>query len=321
MQRRGETDPANQPGSVVAEASIAPAEATDESEVHVLDLPRYRAAVQQLYRSLVDLDETLASVDGLDELFDTWLRLPDVIGVVNSVPGGVDSVRAELLREVDRHRPDSPSSANDGATLVRIFLLSQIDAVWWGSHPPFDDAAAAQASPDVVDLEALARRDVLRFAFRAQPHGLPGRARNYVRRRFLPGRSPHTSGLSLTLARRDMVLLLNQLATEFAAAAPTGTPRLWITSLTRTLEHQHRLRQLGYSAVLPSAHCVGYAADLEMRWYRRFGADQALAELLLRHQADGLINVIDEGQAWHICMNPSRIDDLRSSGSASTGGH
>lgn len=305
----------------MAEVPVAPTEVIEDAEIYVLDLPRYRAAVDQLYRSLVDLDETLASVDGLDELFDTWLRLPDVVGVVSSVPGGVDSVRAELLREVDRHRPDSPSSANDGATLVRIFLLSQIDALWWGGDQPFADAAAARSSADVVDLEALARRKVLGFAFRAQPRGLPGRLRNYVGRRFLPGRSPHTSGLSLTLARRDMVVLLNKLAAEFAEAAPPGTPPLWITSLTRTLEHQHRLRQLGYSAVLPSAHCVGYAADLEMRWYRRFGADQTLAEVLLHHQADGLLNVIDEGQAWHICLNPSRIGDLRSSGSASTGGH
>ena len=58
-------------------------------------------------------------------------------------------------------------------------------------------------------------------------------------------------------------------------SSPPGTPPLWVTSLTRSVGHQRHLRSLGYAALLPSAHCVGYAADVEMSWFRRFGADQA----------------------------------------------
>lgn len=80
---------------------------------------------------------------------------------------------------------------------------------------------------------------------------------------------------------------------------------LWVTSLARSAEHQRRLRRLGYPAVLPSSHCAGWAADIEMSWFRRFGADQILRSLLLERQRAGVVNVIDEGQAWHMCVSPA----------------
>ena len=41
-----------------------------------------------------------------------------------------------------------------------------------------------------------------------------------------------------------------------------------------------------------------------MDWFRQFQADQLLQDLLLEHQHAGELNVIDEGQAWHICVRP-----------------
>jgi len=35
-----------------------------------------------------------------------------------------------------------------------------------------------------------------------------------------------------------------------------------------------------------------------------------LARLLLERQEAGQLNVIDEGQAWHLCINPSACDEL-----------
>jgi hypothetical protein len=107
------------------------------------------------------------------------------------------------------------------------------------------------------------------------------------------------------------VALLNQCATEFAKNAPTGTSRLWVNSLTRSVVQQTQLRSLGYAAVLPSAHCTGYAADVEMAWFRRHGAHVALQQVLLGRLEDGDINVIDEGQAWHVCVSPRAVDALR----------
>src|SRR5262249_14093521 len=108
----------------------------------------------------------------------------------------------------------------------------------------------------------------------------------------------------LARARPQAVALLNQMAAQFAEIAPPGTPPMWVTSLARSVEHQRRLRALGYAALLPSSHCVGYAADVEMAWFRRWGAQRALQEVLLERQRCGDINVIDEGQAWHVCLRP-----------------
>ena len=73
------------------------------------------------------------------------------------------------------------------------------------------------------------------------------------------------------------------------------------------MTHQVRLRELGYAALLPSAHCVGYAADVEVAWYRKFHAHRMLRGLLIDRQRAGEVNVIAEGSAWHVCLRPSMV--------------
>jgi hypothetical protein len=107
-----------------------------------------------------------------------------------------------------------------------------------------------------------------------------------------------------------VIAMVNQVARDFAAAMPPRTPRIWVNSMVRSVTHQHRLRSLGYSAVLPSAHCVGYACDLEGSWFRRFDPGNVLARLLFERQAAGQVNVIDEGRTWHLCVNPDACDGL-----------
>ena len=48
-----------------------------------------------------------------------------------------------------------------------------------------------------------------------------------------------------------------------------------------------------------------------MTWFERFGARDALAGLLLEYRDHGLLNVIDEGQAWHVCPNPDALRYFR----------
>lgn len=48
-----------------------------------------------------------------------------------------------------------------------------------------------------------------------------------------------------------------------------------------------------------------------MQWFRRFDQDNLLARLLLERQEAGQLNVIDEGQAWHLCVNPLAQDELQ----------
>jgi hypothetical protein len=53
--------------------------------------------------------------------------------------------------------------------------------------------------------------------------------------------------------------------------------------------------------------------DMEMTWFRRFGAHTSLKGLLLEQQRAGQVNVIDEGQAWHMCLSPDAATALRAS--------
>jgi hypothetical protein len=275
-------------------------------------LTSYRSAVSEL----VDEADMASGPDDADrpaaeKVLDARLPAPELTGVLSRVPGGIDAAADRLLQHVHDYRPNPASSADGLSALIRIYLLSQIDAAWWGSKPAFDTDDDVLSSDDLVDLDALRARRLLDFRYRRQPRGLPGRARDWGMRRTWPGRQPHTSGLLFTRARPESVVFLNELARDFSSKAPPSTPALWVTSLVRSVQHQHRLRALGYAAVMPSAHCAGYAMDVEMRWFRRFDADGVLAAALLDRQDAGDVNVIDEGQAWHVCVSPAASDRLR----------
>ena len=162
-----------------------------------------------------------------------------------------------------------------------------------------------------MDLVDLRKDGDLRFTFDVLDDGVASRINRFISRRFLPRRSPGTAGMSATQVRPDMVAVLNHIAGEFANVAPKGTPSLHLNSVSRSMEQQRWLRSLGYSALIPSAHCRGWAADLEMTWFERFGARDALAGLLLEYRDHGLLNVIDEGQAWHVCPNPDALRYFR----------
>jgi hypothetical protein len=176
---------------------------------------------------------------------------------------------------------------------------------------PYHSDAGVQNAPDLLDLDALKHDGLLLFQYRRQPSTLLARAARSTERLTMPERTPVTAGVRFAYARPELIVLLNQISADFARQAPPGTPRLWVTSLTRSVLHQRHLRSLGYAALLPSAHCVGYAADIEMYWFRRFQADAVLRRLLLDRQRGGEINVIDEGQAWHICACPGAGRALR----------
>jgi hypothetical protein len=231
--------------------------------------------------------------------------------VLSRLDGGVDAAAALLMREIRSYRPNVRSSASDLPTFIRILLLSQIDSVWWNGTAPFVSDTDVLRSTELVDLTPLRSATMLQFQYRAQPAGLPGRARDWARRRARPNMHPRTAGLRFTRSRPEVVAVVNQIARELAAVLPPRAPRLWVTSLVRSVQHQHRLRSLGYAAVLPSSHCVGFACDMEMRWFRQFDQDNLFGHLLLERQEAGQLNVIDEGQAWHLCVNPLARDELR----------
>jgi Family of unknown function (DUF5715) len=268
------------------------------------DLAGYRQAVGDLllevagYTGWGDLAKA-------EKVLTERLADPDLEQVLSATPGGTVGATERLLREVRQYQPGPCSAAADLPGHIRIHLCALIDIMWWGRARAFVTDAELLAAPELADLEPLRRAGALGFSYRRQAGTLAARAARAAQRRLRPDAVPRTAGLRFTRARPEIVTLLNQVAAEFATAARPGTPPLWVTSLARSIEHQRRLRALGYTASLPSAHCVGYAVDLEMAWFRQFGAAAALARVLLARQAAGQVNVIDEGQAWHICLSPA----------------
>ncbi|MGW4499676.1 DUF5715 family protein [Micromonospora sp. NPDC004336] len=274
------------------------------------DLDAYRAAVADL---LVEVGALAGApcTAARQVLIDDRLREPAIAAVLDATPQGLVGARETLLLEMARYQPNPRSSAADLTALVRIYLLSRVDVMWWRDAPTFGTDAQVDASPDLVDLEWLRRRDLLRFRYTEQPRTLLGRGLRAASRRLRPAATPRTAGLRFRRARREVVALLNDIGREFAANTPSATPPLWVTSLVRSAEHQHRLRRLGYAAMVPSGHCLGWAVDVELEWFDRFGARETLAELLLARQQAGEVNVVDEGQAWHLCLAPTAVRRLR----------
>jgi len=268
------------------------------------DLATYRAAVADLVAQAGGRAQSWTARSAEQALLR---RLPEpaLASVLSATPAGLDATAERLLSEVRNYRPSARSSAATLAGLVRISLLAQIDALWWGDCPAYRTDADLRGAADLTDLDPLRRSGQLGFRYRRQAVTLLSRAARSAERRAWPDRTPRTAGLRLARTRPQAAALLNELAAEFARHVRAGTPPLWVTSLTRSVEHQRQLRALGYTALLPSSHCAGYAADIEVAWFRRFGAHWLLQRLLLERQEAGQINVIDEGQAWHICLGPA----------------
>src|SRR5580698_4331925 len=270
------------------------------------DLARYRGAV-------ADLLLEIASHTGPEDLpkaervLTERLADAEFAAVLAASPEGCPAAVDRLLREVRHYQPGARNCAADLVAHIRIHLFALIDVMWWGSTRAFVLDSDLAGAADLVDLEPLRRRGELHFRYRRQARTLPLRAVH----------TPRTAGLRFAQARPQVVTLLNRLAADFAAAAPAAPP-LWVTSLARSVEHQRRLRALGYTATLPSAHCVGYAMDIEMSWFRRFGAAATLAGLLAERQQSGEVNTIDEGQTWHLCLSPAAAGRLAEGTAATT---
>ncbi|WP_329009663.1 hypothetical protein OG271_25675 [Micromonospora rifamycinica] len=282
------------------------------------DLDAYRTAVAEL---LVEVGALagVAATAARQVLLDERLREPAIADVLDATEQGLLGARESLLLELARHQPDARASAPDLTALVRIYLLSRIDLMWWRDAPVLRTDEQVDTHPDLIDLEWLRRRGLLGFRYREQPAGVLGRGVRGLRQRLVPEVAPRTAGVPFRRTRREIVALLNDLAREFTRSAPPDTPPLWVTSLAHSAEHQYRLRRLGYPAMLPSGHCLGWAVDVELAWYARFGARDVLAEILLARQAAGEVNVIDEGATWHVCLAPAARARLRSAYEAEMG--
>jgi hypothetical protein len=272
-------------------------------------LSPFRAAVSDLVTEVAQAGPT--DTEYVERILRRRLDADDFAAVLEATPDGRNVTVARLLFEVRNYEPSTQNATGTLASLVRTSMLAQIEAVWWGRASSYQNDSDIRDAAELVDLDEVGETGQLRFCYRHQAMTLVARAARSAERRALPGRSPRTAGLWLPKARPELVAWLNDVADEFDQIAPDRTPPLWVTSAARSVEHQLHLKSLGYIAPLPSSHCVGYAADIEIKWYRRFHAHRILRGLLLDRQRAGEVNVIDEGQAWHVCLRPDAISDSR----------
>jgi len=269
-------------------------------------LNHYRAIVDEIHVLLTESSRPLLPATA-ESVLRSRLQEPAARAVLDRVEGGIDALVRQARDEVSRFVATSASNAKTPESLVRILLLQQIDLAWWSGASDFSTTADIKACASLVDLVDLREGGHLRFDFSVASDRLLPRARNLAVRRCFPRRRPHAAGVSSTSIRPEMVVVLNALAREFAAVAPARTPPLWVNSVMRSLQQQQHLRDLGYSALSPSAHCRGWAADIEMHWFARFDAQDALRGVLIGRRDRGELNVIDEGRAWHVCPNPEAL--------------
>jgi hypothetical protein len=273
----------------------------------------YRASLDQLMNGLTRWAPRMTSSDIARQL-SRWLHDSEVQWVVDQVPGGGDRIIEQALEEYLTFAPCVASNASDPVSVMRIVLLQQIDVAWWSRSPSFADDIAINTSLDLLDLRQMRATGQVRFGFGIGSDRLLRRARDFAVQRLWPDHEPRGPGLSCRLARPELIAVLNELADRLGLAAPEGTPRLWVNSIVRSVVHQRRLRTLGFTALLPSAHCQGWAADVELAWFERFGARDALRSVLLEYSDSGVLNVIDEGRAWHVCLAPHAVARYRMSG-------
>lgn len=237
------------------------------------------------------------------------LATPEAREVLTAAGTDRLALAARAVRLARDFTPRRAATATSAAHEIGILLMQQIDLAWWASTPDFEGAGDVDSSPDLVDMRALRREGLVNFGFTLASDRLLPRARNYAVRHFFPDVAPGTPGPSWPYARPEMVNMLNTIACEFANRVGSQVPPLWVNCLTRSVADQCRLQDLGFSAHLPSAHCRGWAADIEVDWFARFGADVDLVELLLEYQDRDLLNAIDEGQIWHVCPNPEALEE------------
>jgi hypothetical protein len=123
-----------------------------------------------------------------------------------------------------------------------------------------------------------------------------------------PGK--YTQGLTTTRCKKATAALINQIVEDIEDHLKATKPlKVLINSILRTAEYQNTLSRIGYVAPRSSSHLAGYAVDMEKRWYTEhdFRLYQAMCEILHDLFQRAVINLIDEGTHWHICLNPQHI--------------
>ena len=250
------------------------------------DVVAYRDAVNDVLTELASLGES-PGIAMAERILARRLPEPEFAIVLSAMPSGPDAAIQRVLQEVRTYRQSTRSSAGNLPAMIRIALLAQIDVLWWGHLPAFQTDADVLGAGDLLDLDVLRRDRMLLFRYRRQASSLIARAARSAERLAVPDRVPHTAGLRFACARPELIVLLNQVASNFARLAPGGTPRLWVTSLVRSVEHQRHLRD---------ARLLGPAAERALRRVRHRHRDAVVPAVPGRWRCGLLLDTTASGR-------------------------
>ena len=101
----------------------------------VPSLGSFRAAVSDLVTEIGHC--TSSDAKCAEHILGKRLEEDELATVLEATPDGWDATVAKLLFEVRNYEPSPRNSTGSLAALVRISLLAQIDAMWWGRTPSF----------------------------------------------------------------------------------------------------------------------------------------------------------------------------------------
>lgn len=192
------------------------------------------------------------------------------------------------------------------------YLLLYIDFKWYHDYPEYMDDMFLNNNLDLLSLNNLKDNYQILFQYTTIKNGSLSRYHNSLRRRFdMLNNKPsgNTIGMRTPYIKIELLGLLNEISIIISSQYGR-TIMIQVNSLIRTIEHQNQLLKIGYTYSTFSAHCKGYAIDIERKWY--IMNDRPLFRIInnsLKIYAEkGIINLIDEGFVWHICLNPAYIE-------------
>lgn len=192
------------------------------------------------------------------------------------------------------------------------YLFSFTDYKWYRTYPVFTDDMFLNKNLEILALNSLKFNYLILFQYSSLKNGLFSRFQNSFRRWFdmlINKPSGNTIGMRTPYIKLELLSLLNEICV-FVSRKYGYTIRIQVNSIIRTIEHQKQLMNIGYAFSIYSAHCNGYAVDIERKWYVMNNRPllKIINNCLKLYAEKGIINLIDEGIVWHICLNPDYIE-------------
>jgi hypothetical protein len=265
----------------------------------------YREQVEELVSTFNKIDTSTQVISVTQDFISRQKRL----GLIGS------RASQQFLYDFDSLLTAFPAhyaGAQQLKELVKTLLEHQVEYFWYRDFPAYTNDLDVNTDPDLYDLYSRRHQYQLLFRFSVLREEPWHKLLNPVRRKlknWLNHPARGTVGMRTTRCKPVMIALLNEISTQLTSQLDVPV-KLQVNSLLRTVSHQRHLASLGYWAPSVSSHTIGYAADIERNWYvqnhpQLFTALQTVLEGYYRKR---VINLIDEGRVWHICLHPSQID-------------